>query len=258
MAKTKKKQVVNRKAAASKKSASKKTVAKKTTGDKKLPKISLNLVREAYFPTQIYFTDLPDSSRINAGLRKTIRAERQADPQGMVRSNVESLGAWHSLDNLNQKKEFAELCEYIVAAAGQVFTDMSYRPNSYPVISNLWANISPKYAFNRVHTHPGTAWSGVYYVQGPADSGKIYFQDPRPQAQVYNISYDDFKNRKKETWTEVFYEPLEGRLILFPAWLQHEVQPNLCRLEGEAGERISISFNINQATQNPSKAASKK
>ena len=118
-----------------------------------------------------------------------------------------------------------------------------------PVISNMWANVSPRYAFNRVHTHPGSAWSGVYYVHAPEHSGKIYFQDPRPQAQVYNVRYKTDAPRKREVWSEVFYEPIVGRLILFPAWLQHEVQPNLSELEGEAGERISISFNIHQGIQ---------
>lgn len=43
------------------------------------------------------------------------------------------------------------------------------------------------------------------------------------------------------------YEPVAGRLILFPAWLGHEVQPNLSKLKGKAGDRISISFNYLQA-----------
>ena len=45
---------------------------------------------------------------------------------------------------------------------------------------------------------------------------------------------------------EVFYQPLEGRLILFPAWPVHAVHPNLSEEEGEAGERISVSFNFYQ------------
>jgi uncharacterized protein (TIGR02466 family) len=44
----------------------------------------------------------------------------------------------------------------------------------------------------------------------------------------------------------VYYEPLEGRLLLFPAWLQHEVEPNLAEQDGPAGDRISVSFNLFQ------------
>ena len=44
----------------------------------------------------------------------------------------------------------------------------------------------------------------------------------------------------------MFYQPLDGRLIVFPAWLVHAVHPNLSEEEGEAGERISVSFNFYQ------------
>ncbi len=42
----------------------------------------------------------------------------------------------------------------------------------------------------------------------------------------------------------MFYQSLERRLIVFPAWLVHAVHPNLSGEEGEAGERISVSFNF--------------
>jgi uncharacterized protein (TIGR02466 family) len=207
------------------------------------------LNRESYFATHLYFSDLPDGERVSAELATHIRALREADPKGIVKSNVQALGAWHSMDNLEKDPNFTEIARYIVSAAKEVFNNLGYQENSIPVISNMWANVSPKFAFNRVHTHPGSAWSGVYYVYGPENSGKIYFQDPRPQAQVYNIRYHTKESRKREVWSEVFYDPKVGRLILFPAWLQHEVQPNLSELEGEAGQRISISFNIYQGIQ---------
>ena len=52
--------------------------------------------------------------------------------------------------------------------------------------------------------------------------------------------------RKADMWSEVCFTPIEGRIILFPAWLQHEVEPNLAELEGPAGDRISVSFNVHQ------------
>ena len=42
------------------------------------------------------------------------------------------------------------------------------------------------------------------------------------------------------------FQPQEGRVIAFPGWLSHAVQPNLTALEGPAGDRISISFNFRQ------------
>jgi uncharacterized protein (TIGR02466 family) len=51
---------------------------------------------------------------------------------------------------------------------------------------------------------------------------------------------------KTLAWSEVYFEPIEGRLLLFPAWLQHEVEPNLSEESGPAGDRISVSFNLFQ------------
>ena len=110
----------------------------------------------------------------------------------------------------------------------------------------MWANISPRYAFNRHHSHPGVLWSGVYYVKAPPQCGRILFSDPRLQARVIEPFYASDEQRKRDTWSEVYFGPLEGRLIFFPAWLSHEVEPNLARGEGTDSERISISFNIFQ------------
>ena len=51
-------------------------------------------------------------------------------------------------------------------------------------------------------------------------------------------------NRKEgklppELWREVHYTPRAGTILMFPAWLWHEVQPNKSQ-----DIRISISFNF--------------
>jgi len=42
-------------------------------------------------------------------------------------------------------------------------------------------------------------------------------------------------------WREKSYEPIAGRLIMFPAWLTHCVDPNQ-----SDDTRISVSFNFLQ------------
>ena len=44
-----------------------------------------------------------------------------------------------------------------------------------------------------------------------------------------------------QLWREVHYEPIAGRIVMFPAWVWHEVRPN------ESNDtRISVSFNFLQ------------
>ena len=49
-----------------------------------------------------------------------------------------------------------------------------------------------------------------------------------------------------EHWKEVHHTAIAGRLILFPSWLRHEVEPNLSTLGSPQSDRISISFNYAQ------------
>ena len=204
------------------------------------------LKREAYFPTYIYFKDVPGGAELNQALKQAIYAMREEDAVGLHRSNVKQAGAWHSQDDLNRRPEFVELSREVLEAAERVYRDQAYDPGFVPAIDNMWANVSPRHAFNRTHVHPGVIWSGVYYIQAPENSGRIYFTDPRVQAQMLRPRIHEEGRKQAHNWTEVYFEPVEGRLILFPAWLSHEVEPNLSQAEGDAGMRISISFNLFQ------------
>ncbi|NHN39028.1 hypothetical protein G8764_17095 [Pseudomaricurvus alcaniphilus] len=204
------------------------------------------LQRELYFPTLIYFKDLDDAVPLNDGLKAGINGLREEDKVGLHRSNVKQAGAWHSQDDLNHRPQFGPLVEAVEHCAQQVFDDLQYDSDFVAGIDNMWANVSPRHAFNRMHIHPGVIWSGVYYVQSPESSGRIYFTDPRIQAQILRPRISKEGRDQALNWSEVYFEPLAGRIILFPAWLVHEVEPNLSQLEGDEGLRISISFNLVQ------------
>lgn len=204
------------------------------------------LRKESYFPTLIYYQDLREAGELNQAITSHLYELRSSQPDGIVRSNVKRVGSWHSPDDLNKREEYRRLSETILASAQQVFQDAGYDPAYEPAVDNMWAIINPRYGFNRNHTHPNVLWSGVYYVQAPANCGRIFFTDPRVQASVLIPRYVPDEPRKPEFWSEVYYEPIEGRLLLFPSWLVHEVEPNMSEADGAAGDRIAISFNLAQ------------
>ena len=206
----------------------------------------MTLHRELYFPTCIFFADFEDSDAFNARLGLELYEWRAEDRDGVVRSNLPETGTWHSQVDMAQRAQYRGLADRILQCTRAVFDDMGYDPRWRPEISNMWANIAPRYGQNRSHTHPGSLWSGVYYVQVPQGAGRIHFTDPRPQAMVLQPVYARAAEARPESWTEVHYEPLEGRVILFPSWLVHEVRPNMSEVEGGRADRISVSFNIEQ------------
>lgn len=211
------------------------------------PKLTLN--REMYFPTLVYSLDIPDKARVttlNESVKSHIYGWREADRDGVQRSNAGVPGAWHSPADMARRPEFADLVELVLYCAQAVFQDMGYDPAYQPGIDNMWANVNPRNGYNKSHFHPNVLWSGCYYVQVPPNAGRITFYDPRTEALMVQPKFDPGVERRQQVWDEISYEPVEGRMLLFPAWLAHDVEPNLSTVDGSAGDRISVAFNIAQ------------
>jgi len=203
------------------------------------------MARDLFFATPIYYTDLADAASLNARVKALVYAWRAQDPAGDFRTNEPQLGGWHSPTDMHLRREYDALTREIFELMHGVYTSLGYDPAYEPACDSMWVNVNPRHASNRHHTHPHALWSGVYYVQTPPECGLLYFTDPRPQAMVMPPYYD-LERRSALTWSEVHYQPIEGRLVVFPAWMPHAVQPNLTREEGPAGDRISVSFNFRQ------------
>lgn len=107
-----------------------------------------------------------------------------------------------------------------------------------------WLNLNSRNKFNPPHLHPANHYSGVYYVSVPENSGDIYFLDPRAAHRALS---PDPSNAEANPYcldnqydSSVFrYKPTDGKLIIFPSWLQHYVDPN-----PTDNLRISIPFNV--------------
>jgi len=207
-----------------------------------IPKVH-KTVRELFYPTSIFFKDIENADEINKSLVKNIIAWKNKDEKGIVRSN--SLG-WHSGVDMHHRKEFLNITKELFKMQKEIYQSESYNPDTEPFCDNMWANVNYKHAHNRNHVHPGALWSGVYYVQTPKNCGRIWFTDPRGEAHMDLAVLDPTKPKPLNQWREVYYEPVAGRLIMFPGWLTHEVEPNLSDIKGQNGWRISISFNFKQ------------
>ena len=245
--------------------------------DDTAPAREKRMARDYFFPTPVYHTDLVQADDLNARLVADIRAWRKRDPGGTFRSNVPQLGGWHSATDMHLRSEFTGLTREIFELIHGVFADQGYDDAWEPVCDSMWANVNPRGAFNRHHTHPHALWSGVYYVRTPDDCGLLCLTDPRPQAHVLT-PYFDPERRSAHTWAEAYYQPVAGRLVAFPGWLVHSTHPNMAnaapearKARGEEGsarrdgaaeeggvrgeERISVSFNFRQRRKDADRAA---
>lgn len=202
--------------------------------------------KRTYFPTTIFQIDVNNPEELNKHLLASIYAEREKDQKGIARSNFTELGGWHSHNNLHKEENFKGLVDEINGATKRMCDDMGYDPSRKLSIGTMWSIINPPGAANRAHVHPGCLWSGVYYIQAPEDCGRIEFVEPRTVHLMNQPRYKPNAKRQRDYWTKVRFLPQPGRMIIFPAWLYHAVDPNLTKEEGDAGNRIIVSFNLNQ------------
>lgn len=104
---------------------------------------------------------------------------------------------------------------------------------------STWVNINTRGNSNRRHTHSDgiNFLSGVFYLTVPEKSGNIRFYDPK-QPVYYSMADLRYYGLGESEHTYVI-PAKENRLLYFPCWLEHEVEPN-----NTDEERISISFNL--------------
>lgn len=204
------------------------------------------LRRDDYFPTLVFSTLLHDAESMNKEILGAINQERERDAKGIERSNFRSLGGWHSHNNLHKDKRFDRLTERVHKMAAGLSDNLGYSKGRHLEVTTMWSISNPPGSSNRAHIHPGALWSGVYYVQAPEGAGQIEFTDPRTVNLMSYASYIPNTKRKTECWTKVKIKPIAGKMLMFPSWLYHSVEPNLSNINGRDGERVIISFNINQ------------
>lgn len=182
-------------------------------------------------------------------MAQVIQTRRQDDP-GIKRSNA---GGWHS--DTHMRRWGGRLMEGLAVKTLEVAThhtnDLGKTADQYRFQFGLemWANVSPPGASNHVHAHPNAFWSAVFFVAdgGAKNEGHLVLIDPRfPLTQMYNsdlVVLDDqqgFQNANHRI------APKPGKLVLFPSWLMHYVEPH----DGE-GDRISIAMNITVTPNRP-------
>ena len=195
------------------------------------------------FGTPIIVVELPDAAALNAALSATI-FEREKTHPGTQHSN---LGGWQSSWDMDRWGGAGAIKLLAIGrnTANRITTDRQGKPVSIVWKANMWANINRSGHGNEFHSHPGSFWSAVYYVDdGGIDGdaalgGELEFMDPRGPGPAMYAPQLAFGSAGLSVGANETVRPRAGRLVMFPAWLLHQVRP----YKGQA-QRISIAFNL--------------
>ena len=183
------------------------------------------------FPTFVWKAEL--DRRVHERIDRTIVGKLNA-----LRGRAPALEpgqAWQSDQALHGLEEFGELVSCANEVAATVLDYLKIGRDGFEITA-CWANVSPKGAAHRIHSHPNNFLSGVYYVQTQAQADTINFHDPRVQTGVIRPPVTELTTENSD---QVVVKVKAGTLLVFPAWLQHSVDAN-----ASEEDRISVSFNI--------------
>lgn len=99
---------------------------------------------------------------------------------------------------------------------------------------DIWANVLRDDGYLMSHRHPSGWLSGVYYVSAPRPPGEGSYRG----ALLFG-ALDPKRDGIEPPWPVLRIEPVPGRLVLFPSYTPHATEAT-----GDAGERISVAFDV--------------
>jgi uncharacterized protein (TIGR02466 family) len=194
------------------------------------------MIIQEYFPAVIMADLLPTINTYE--LEKYAYSLKQLD----TGRTVTNYGGWQSKD-LSNHEVIKPLIEEIIKHVLIMHEIHSIKKKYDVFLDNIWININSKGAFNRPHVHNDDLFSGVFYVKTPEKCGNIVFSHPAQNQQYHFRSdlpiVDEWTNKNSGL---MYQYPQVGKLVLFPSWLLHYVEPNL-----SDEDRISIAFNTKLA-----------
>ena len=179
---------------------------------------------------QIYATPIYSTIVNNKSIRRQIEQTLKTTEWGMI----SNWGHTHLLSSnpfqgnvISKLAAFQKELDYHIKKYTE-FYEFYYK--SY-IIVNSWYSRFEKGHYGHVHDHGDSDISGVYYYQTNGNDGDLFFRSPNPFFKS-SPTFNALKGTRRIT-------PEEGRLVLFPGWLEHGINTNMTE-----DTRISLSFNI--------------
>ena len=195
--------------------------------------MDLNYKVTNLFPSSIHSLGINNFDDYRDQLIKETYQEREKDPIGRRISNY---GGWQS-DQINITHCKSETLKEIIIGSLSRLEPIS---DNISMSVEGWKNINGPGDFNVKHNHPRCNLSGVLWIKTPKDSGNIVFTSPQFFDRFNELdSYTKEFKYNSNCYMTYYFPPTEGRILIFPSSLEHEVEKNK-----SSEDRISYSFNI--------------
>jgi uncharacterized protein (TIGR02466 family) len=141
--------------------------------------------------------------------------------------------------DIQNRPEYGGFSDFIISKGKQFLEQQGFESNSVKFNPYFFLNSFLQGSNHPKHVHSQCTISGIFYLQTPPGSSAIRFLPNQPFRDFFDYF---FHVKDPNNWyaaPHFDYQPYPGLLLMWPAWLYHEVQPN-----NSVEPRISIVFNL--------------
>jgi len=135
------------------------------------------------------------------------------------------------IEHLLQQENLKLTGEFIMNHCVNYMAAMDVKPVFKAAMNSSWLTLNKPGISSHIHDHGNAHISGVYWYKTNGNDGDIVFRNTVKELKCNPIG--------SSIAHENSFPPEQGRLILFPGFLDHSVREN--RTDND---RISLSFNI--------------
>lgn len=134
-------------------------------------------------------------------------------------------------ENVLKTENMKVVTQFIMHHCTNYMAAMNVKPNYKAAMETSWLSLTKKGLSSHIHDHGTSHISGVYWFKTNGRDGDIVFRNSHKALKCNPIG-SSFAHENS-------FPPEQGRLILFPGFLDHSVNENTT-----SEDRISLSFNI--------------
>ena len=195
--------------------------------------------------TQLFATPVMTVEHDRPAMNAALAAHFLADPRYWRADQAEISDSLNLADLSGEVPAFADLKDLFLSALADYCRDVGFS-GAYDLSMQMFPNVAPKGHYVPSHNHVAHV-AAVYYVQTPAFAGRpvIDARAPisdywRPEEGVLILHDPRFNASLMGAWQHFArVYPRPGLLILFPAFLWHEVTPHF-----SDAPRLSVAANF--------------
>lgn len=180
------------------------------------------------FPTAIYWNEL-DSNIVDKTEKLFL-----SKVKNLTQHSIHKTDFHEEQSIIDIEKELPELKQAIIDNVKTYTDDTGIAVDSTMVFNSWVQDYSEDKNYHPIHAHGLHGISGIYWIRANDAAGPTVFHTPNPYTDLAK------RHRDTEVTASVFpMKPTRGVLVLFPAYLQHEVLPSQ-----DGAVRSTIAFNM--------------